>query len=144
MQSTTTRATRSSRRRHARARRTEAWRTAQEMQVLTWRLKELLGIGAPAAASASASAAPVTKTAEQLTTELKTLLGIGVMPPTPPPSPAIRPSYPPSIKEYMRELGMDTRCIGCYHEDCAGECGVLWCGCIDVCRGRCGLNDLHD
>ena len=23
---------------------------------------------------------------------------------------------------------------------CDGRCGVLWCGCIDVCRGRCGVN----
>jgi hypothetical protein len=28
---------------------------------------------------------------------------------------------------------------------CDWDCGVLWCGCIDVCRGRCGLNDyLND
>lgn len=25
---------------------------------------------------------------------------------------------------------------------CPGDCGVLWCGCIDVCRSRCGLNDV--
>lgn len=29
----------------------------------------------------------------------------------------------------------------CYDEDCGWDCGVLWCGCIDVCRGRCGLNN---
>lgn len=29
----------------------------------------------------------------------------------------------------------------CYCEGCPGDCGTLWCGCIDVCRGRCGLND---
>lgn len=26
----------------------------------------------------------------------------------------------------------------CGDEDCRGDCGVLVCGCIDVCRGRCG------
>jgi hypothetical protein len=25
--------------------------------------------------------------------------------------------------------------------DCHGDCGVLSCGCIDVCRGRCGRDD---
>lgn len=29
----------------------------------------------------------------------------------------------------------------CGHDDCEWDCGVLWCGCIDVCRGRCGLRD---
>ena len=32
----------------------------------------------------------------------------------------------------------------CYVEGCPGGCGTLWCGCIDVCRGRCGLRDYHD
>ena len=32
----------------------------------------------------------------------------------------------------------------CYCEDCDWDCGTLWCGCIDVCRGRCGLNDRLD
>lgn len=31
----------------------------------------------------------------------------------------------------------------CYVEGCPGDCGTLWCGCIDVCRGRCGYRD-HD
>jgi hypothetical protein len=31
----------------------------------------------------------------------------------------------------------------CYVKGCDGDCGTLWCGCIDVCRGRCGLKD-HD
>lgn len=26
----------------------------------------------------------------------------------------------------------------CGDSDCIGDCGVLWCGCIDVCRKRCG------
>lgn len=25
---------------------------------------------------------------------------------------------------------------------CPGDCGVLWCGCIDVCRKRHGCHDL--
>jgi hypothetical protein len=27
----------------------------------------------------------------------------------------------------------------CEYPGCRGGCGVLWCGCIDVCRGRCGF-----
>lgn len=26
----------------------------------------------------------------------------------------------------------------CKMDYCQGGCGVLWCGCIDVCRKRCG------
>lgn len=32
----------------------------------------------------------------------------------------------------------------CQVKGCPGGCGVLWCGCIDVCRGRCGLKDYRD
>jgi hypothetical protein len=28
----------------------------------------------------------------------------------------------------------------CGDADCEYDCGVLWCGCIDQCRGRCGYN----
>lgn len=31
----------------------------------------------------------------------------------------------------------------CRDPDCDHECGVLDCGCIDVCRGRCGA-DIYD
>jgi len=29
----------------------------------------------------------------------------------------------------------------CGNEDCEGDCGVLVCGCIDMCRGRCGIRN---
>ncbi len=29
----------------------------------------------------------------------------------------------------------------CSDTRCPGDCGTLWCGCIDVCRNRCGLRD---
>jgi hypothetical protein len=29
----------------------------------------------------------------------------------------------------------------CGDEYCEWDCGELWCGCIDVCRGRCGFRD---
>ncbi len=29
----------------------------------------------------------------------------------------------------------------CGDRDCSGDCGQLECGCIDVCRGRCGRDD---
>ncbi len=32
------------------------------------------------------------------------------------------------------------RCI-CDDWLCSGTCGELWCGCVDVCRGRCGIRD---
>lgn len=40
-------------------------------------------------------------------------------------------SYP-KYNEYLKEKHY------CGDYDCAGDCGVLWCGCIDVCRKRCG------
>lgn len=91
---------------------TRSTRTMSNNDILTHRLKELLGIGAPA---------PPTKTAEQLTAELKMLLDI--------------PNAGLSSTMY---------CSGCYHDDCTGECGILWCGCLHVCRGRCGLQDVSD
>ncbi len=41
---------------------------------------------------------------------------------------------PTSITEYV------FRCP-CHIEECPGDCGTLWCGCIDVCRGRCGFSN---
>lgn len=29
----------------------------------------------------------------------------------------------------------------CNYAKCQGDCGTLRCGCIDVCRGRCGAQD---
>ena len=31
----------------------------------------------------------------------------------------------------------------CGEKACEGEkdCGELWCGCIDICRGQCGLKE---
>jgi hypothetical protein len=46
----------------------------------------------------------------------------------------------PEEKEYDMN---DTSCP-CYVRGCPGDCGTLWCGCIDVCRGRCGLRDPRD
>lgn len=31
----------------------------------------------------------------------------------------------------------------CGDRDCNGDCGLLACGCIDVCRGRCGRYDYY-
>lgn len=36
---------------------------------------------------------------------------------------------------------LDSKAHYCGDWICPGDCGVLWCGCIDQCRGRCGLND---
>jgi hypothetical protein len=32
----------------------------------------------------------------------------------------------------------------CGDPGCKWDCGELWCGCIDLCRGRCGLNEPYD
>lgn len=37
--------------------------------------------------------------------------------------------------------GYDPNVCHCGDKECDWGCGVLWCGCIDVCRNRCGLND---
>ncbi len=31
-------------------------------------------------------------------------------------------------------------CSACGDRRCLHDCGLLWCGCIDVCRGRCGAD----
>ncbi len=58
----------------------------------------------------------------------------------------------PSCMEYVREVedanvewrykkGPRPEEILHYCNDyfCSGECGELDCGCVDICRGRCGL-----
>lgn len=35
-------------------------------------------------------------------------------------------------------------CEGCNSPECAHDCGMLWCGCIDTCRGRCGLREEYE
>jgi hypothetical protein len=30
----------------------------------------------------------------------------------------------------------------CGDIECVWDCGELWCGCIDVCRGRCGMGNI--
>lgn len=37
--------------------------------------------------------------------------------------------------------GYDPNVCYCGDKECAWDCGELWCGCIDVCRNRCGLNE---
>lgn len=58
----------------------------------------------------------------------------------------------PSLVEMMRDAARAERLRdnGSYHHcgdpDCDYDCGMLWCGCIDVCRGRCGceISDHDD
>ncbi len=47
-------------------------------------------------------------------------------------SKAYTPQASGGYNEYLKEKHY------CGDYDCAGDCGVLWCGCIDVCRKRCG------
>lgn len=42
--------------------------------------------------------------------------------------------------EYNPYEDEECRCH-CGDEMCGGDCGTLHCGCIDVCRGRCGRED---
>lgn len=44
--------------------------------------------------------------------------------------------------EYNPYEDEDERCH-CGDEGCAGDCGVLSCGCCDVCRGRCGRDEYY-
>jgi hypothetical protein len=48
------------------------------------------------------------------------------------------PSIPRWTEQFSKE--QEERGCPCYYEGCPGTCGTLWCGCIDVCRGRCGLD----
>ena len=45
--------------------------------------------------------------------------------------------YLPSYDDY--DCVRPSRLHYCGDAHCEWDCGVLWCGCIDVCRGRCGL-----
>ena len=51
------------------------------------------------------------------------------------------PDYPQCGECYSKILdnGSTNRRCDCDDWLCPGDCGTLWCGCIDVCRGRCGF-----
>ena len=38
-------------------------------------------------------------------------------------------------------LNNDNSVCNCFDIWCEGSCGTLDCGCIDLCRGRCGMGD---
>ncbi len=41
---------------------------------------------------------------------------------------------------YVSEDEDETPCA-CNYSKCQGDCGTLHCGCIDICRGRCGIRE---
>ena len=43
------------------------------------------------------------------------------------------------INENEEEEKEEELCY-CKLKGCHWDCGTLWCGCIDVCRGRCGFS----
>ena len=43
----------------------------------------------------------------------------------------------------LGNVGNDSYKCPCYVDECPGDCGTLWCGCIDVCRGRCGIREYE-
>ena len=47
----------------------------------------------------------------------------------------------PSYEEFEYEPVDASPLHYCGDAHCDWDCGVLWCGCIDVCRGRCGVGD---
>ena len=53
------------------------------------------------------------------------------------------PGYTECANCYDTILNDGSTNVLCYCRDwlCPGTCGELQCGCIDVCRGRCGLRD---
>jgi hypothetical protein len=42
------------------------------------------------------------------------------------------------------EAEEDSTPCACNYSRCQGDCGTLRCGCIDVCRGRCGFGGNDD
>ena len=46
-----------------------------------------------------------------------------------------------NLKIQMDYVNTDNFVCNCYDLHCYGRCGTLNCGCIDVCRNRCGMND---
>jgi hypothetical protein len=52
--------------------------------------------------------------------------------------------YLPTFEEYdlapTYELTENKTVHYCGDSDCEWDCGVLYCGCIDICRNRCGLH----
>jgi hypothetical protein len=54
--------------------------------------------------------------------------------------------YSPHIIPWFRAKGWKVEDPSCYcgHYDCKHDCGVLVCGCIDMCRGRCGMRDWNE
>ena len=55
----------------------------------------------------------------------------------PPKCPGMPPiKYVPLCTEEAEHYNCPCNVIGC-----DGGCGTLWCGCIDVCRGRCGARE---
>jgi hypothetical protein len=45
-----------------------------------------------------------------------------------------------NLKIQMDYINTDNFVCNCYDLNCYGKCGTLECGCIDVCRNKCGLN----
>ena len=43
----------------------------------------------------------------------------------------------PALVEATAKAERSSVCNGCGDPDCDHDCGMLSCGCIDVCRGRC-------
>ena len=40
------------------------------------------------------------------------------------------------IRKFRDELSEANYLCHCKDDECIGDCGTLWCGCIDVCRRR--------
>lgn len=58
----------------------------------------------------------------------------------------MKESFKDCIRNAYISYNAATNCI-CYcgNHKCIGDCGVLDCGCIDMCRGRCGISwDRYD
>lgn len=54
-----------------------------------------------------------------------------------------KPSTPPIVQNIINNQYNTWQCY-CEINDCSGDCGVLWCGCIDACRGACGFKDYTE
>ena len=50
-------------------------------------------------------------------------------------------NFKKTVSILLNYAGDDNWICFCREVDCPGGCGTLSCGCIDVCRGRCGASN---
>jgi hypothetical protein len=49
--------------------------------------------------------------------------------------------YKKQQKQQKQKQEVEEPVHHCGENTCEEDCGELWCGCIDICRGSCGLKE---